>query len=185
MFRNEKDVLVHIDVAGEHIQTTLGHPFYVAGKGWVKAGELKAGNELILYDGRVVEIEKVRIEKCKPVTTYNFEVEDSHAYYVAESEVLCHNACVSGSAKNYSAHSSRNSAFRAAKRTAGIPVSQQPTQVIQSVTKAGKPIAGRTYIFGEGKSAVQIMEHAAGHAKGGIGPHFNIRGIDWHFLFPV
>ena len=93
LFRNEKDVLVHIDVAGEHIQTTPGHPFYVAGKGWVKAGELKAGNELILYDGRVVEIEKVRVEKCKPVTTYNFEVEDSHTYYVTQSDVLCHNSC--------------------------------------------------------------------------------------------
>lgn len=99
--------------------------------------------------------------------------------------MLVHNTCVSGSAKNYSIHSSRNAAFRAAKRTAGIPVSQQPTKVIQSVTKAGKPIAGRTCIFGEGKNAGQIMEHAAGHAKGGIGSHFNIRGIDWHFLYPA
>ena len=140
---------------------------------------------LKLYDGKEAEINGISIKESKPVITYNFEVEDSHTYYVTESNILCHNKCISGSAKNYSVHSSRNSAFRAAKRTAGIPVSQQPTQVVQSVTKAGKPIAGRTYIFGEGKSAVQIMEHAAGHAKGGIGPHFNIRGIDWHFLFPV
>ena len=56
LFRNEKDVLVQIDAAGEHIQTTLGHPFYVVGKGWVKAGELKAGDVLKLYDGKEAEI---------------------------------------------------------------------------------------------------------------------------------
>ena len=93
LFRNEKDVLVHIDAAGEHIQTTLGHPFYVAGKGWVKAGELKSGDVLKLYDGKEAEINSVSIKESKPVITYNFEVEDSHTYYVTQSDVLCHNMC--------------------------------------------------------------------------------------------
>ena len=93
LFRNEKDVLVHIDAAGEEIQTTLGHPFYVAGKGWVKAGELKSGDVLKLYDGKEAEIGSVYIKDSKPVLTYNFEVEDSHTYYVTQSEILCHNSC--------------------------------------------------------------------------------------------
>ena len=118
------------------------------------------------------------------VTVYNFEVEDYHTYYVAESKVLCHNACTPGNTKKYTAHPSRNSAFRSAKRKAGIPVSQQPSKVVQSIDKMKKPIPGKTYIFGEGENAVEIMEHAVGHIKGGIGPHFNIKGIDWHFLFP-
>ena len=95
LFRNEKDVLVHIDAAGEQIQTTLGHPFYVAGKGWVKAGELKSGDVLKLYDGKEAEINGVYIKESKPVITYNFEVEDSHTYYVTQSDVLCHNICTS------------------------------------------------------------------------------------------
>ena len=99
LFRNEKDVLVHIDAAGEHIQTTLGHPFYVAGKGWVKAGELKSGDVLKLYDGKEAEINSVSIKESKPVITYNFEVEDSHTYYVTQSDVLCHNACHGNSLK--------------------------------------------------------------------------------------
>lgn len=61
---------------------------------------------------------------------------------------------------------------------------EQPTKVILSVDKFGRPLTGRTYIFGKGQNAVQIMEHAAGHAKGGIGPHFNILGSKWHYLFP-
>ena len=30
----------------------------------------------------------------EPQTTYNFEVEDFHTYYVGENEVLTHNKCV-------------------------------------------------------------------------------------------
>ena len=54
--------------------------------------------------------------------------------------------------------------------------------MVQSVDKMKRPIPGRTYIFGEGENAVEIMGHAAGHIKG-VGPHYNIQGIDWHFYF--
>ena len=35
LFRNEKYELVHLQVNGETITTTVGHPFFVQGKGWV------------------------------------------------------------------------------------------------------------------------------------------------------
>lgn len=39
-------------------------------------------------------IEEIRVERLtKPETTYNFEVEDFHTYYVSESKVLVHNDC--------------------------------------------------------------------------------------------
>ena len=93
LFRNKKDTIVHIDVAGEHIETTQGHPFYVVGKGWVKAGELEKGQKLKLYDGREVEIESVSTKESGPVITYNFEVKDNHTYYVTNADVLVHNTC--------------------------------------------------------------------------------------------
>ena len=93
LYRNKKDTIVHIDVAGEHIETTQGHPFYIVGKGWVKAGELEKGQKLKLYDGREVEIESVNTKGSGPVITYNFEVKDNHTYYVTESDVLVHNKC--------------------------------------------------------------------------------------------
>ena len=139
LFRNEKDVLVHIEVAGEQIQTTLGHPFYVANKGWIKAGELKAGDVLKLYDGREVEISSVRIKESKPVTTYNFEVEDSHTYYVTQSDVLCHNMCVA-----------REGAFRADVKIGGDPNHPlghahiyEGTKNLASVAKDGTVLAGK------------------------------------------
>lgn len=40
-------------------------------------------------------IEKIEVEQlATPETTYNFEVEDFHTYYVSESNVLVHNTCL-------------------------------------------------------------------------------------------
>ena len=179
LFRNEKDVLVHIDAAGEEIQTTLGHPFYVAGKGWVKAGELKSGDVLKLYDGKEAEINGVSIKESKPVITYNFEVEDSHTYYVTQSDVLCHNACSNiqtGGTKDFSIHKSRRAAYRAARRDAGV-LHQSPTKVGPAYNKQGHMMPGKTYTFGD----QQILWHSAGHPEYGMTRHFNYNG--WHYFY--
>lgn len=45
-------------------------------------------------DGEEVIITSIGVEALlEPETTYNFEVEDYHTYYVTESKVLVHNAC--------------------------------------------------------------------------------------------
>ena len=51
LFRNEKYELVHLQVNGETITTTVGHPFFVQGKGWVAAKELVVGDKLELLNG--------------------------------------------------------------------------------------------------------------------------------------
>ena len=51
LFRNEKYELVHLQVNGETITTTVGHPFFVQGKGWVTAKELVVGDKLELLNG--------------------------------------------------------------------------------------------------------------------------------------
>ena len=91
-FENEISELVHVSANGEEIVTTPGHPFYVPNIGWVGADELKAGDLLVLYDGKQVTVEKVTLEHLStPVKVYNFEVEDFHTYYVGDSSVLVHN----------------------------------------------------------------------------------------------
>lgn len=76
---------------------TGSHPFYVIGRGgFVPAEELRAGYELLLADGRTGEVVGVATEKAldaTPFTTYNFEVEDFHTYFVGEKGVWVHNAC--------------------------------------------------------------------------------------------
>lgn len=77
------DTLVHVKTKGnstnedEEITTTLEHPFYVDGKGWTGAGELKSSDLLIHIIGEKVTVENVTVEKCaEPVKVYNFEVEE-------------------------------------------------------------------------------------------------------------
>ena len=94
VFERESDELIHIVVNGEKITTTPEHPFYRPTFGWTSAIELRAGDRLTLLSGEVVVIEKVQHEILeKPITVYNFEVEDFHTYFVGHSSVLVHNTC--------------------------------------------------------------------------------------------
>lgn len=94
LFRNQTKEWYHVFVNGEEIVCTGGHPFYVIGKGFVPAKELKETDLLELADCTAVFIEKITIETLEtPETTYNFEVADFHTYYVSDSKVLVHNKC--------------------------------------------------------------------------------------------
>jgi len=93
---NQTDELIHIFVNGEEIITTPSHPFYSPVKGWTDAVRLRAGDMLLLVNGEYVVVEKVQHEILEaPVTVYNFQVEDYHTYYVADSGILVHNSCSS------------------------------------------------------------------------------------------
>ena len=94
LFRNEKYELVHLQVNGETITTTVGHPFFVQGKGWVAAKELVVGDKLKLLDGGEAYVDAIATEQCaEPVKAYNFEVEDFHTYFVGTGCILVHNMC--------------------------------------------------------------------------------------------
>lgn len=53
--------------------------------------ELKAGNNVALYDGGELLITNIEIVALT-TAVYNFEVEDFHTYYVSEQNVLVHNS---------------------------------------------------------------------------------------------
>ena len=118
LFRNTTDEWYHICANGEEIVCTGGHPFYVlnasedrnvirfddgeetSGK-WITAKELKKDDKLLLSDGSYGIIKSIKVEKLsEPETTYNFEVEDFHTYFVGTNEVLVHNACLKVNAKD-------------------------------------------------------------------------------------
>ena len=94
LFRNETQEWHQVYAAGEEIICTAEHPFYVEGKGFVPARELKERDNLLLSDGSKAEIDSLKTEHVEiPETTYNFEVKDFHTYYVSHSNVLVHNKC--------------------------------------------------------------------------------------------
>lgn len=95
MFRNKTDKWYHVHVNEQDIVCTAGHPFYVADlETFVTAKDLKVGQNVLLADGTCATIEEIRVQKLRiPETTYNFEVEDFHTYYVSGDKVLVHNIC--------------------------------------------------------------------------------------------
>ena len=62
--------------------------------GGICAKELKVHEQVLTTDVTCVIIKEVQVEQLsEPETTYNFEVEDFHTYYVAQSKILTHNKC--------------------------------------------------------------------------------------------
>ena len=113
LFRNTTKEWYHVHVNGEEIICTGGHPFYVLNAAadrqkvnyesqpqsaigaWMCARQLKITDKVLLSDGSCATIEAIEVEKLAvPQTTYNFEVAESHTYYVSNSKVLVHNKCV-------------------------------------------------------------------------------------------
>ena len=86
--------MIHVETDREEIITTELHPFYVEGLGFVQAGCLQEGYELVCLDGGKEVITDVRVEWLEEsAEVYNFEVADYHTYYVGDGDVLVHNTC--------------------------------------------------------------------------------------------
>ncbi|MCM1006333.1 MAG: HINT domain-containing protein [Ruminococcus flavefaciens] len=85
--------LVYLIISGEEIITTIDHPFYVKGRGFIEAGNLLVGDKLVSAIGEDLLIENYNIELIEEhASVYNFQVEDFHTYHVGENGVLVHNA---------------------------------------------------------------------------------------------
>jgi hypothetical protein len=87
--------ILNLYVGGRIIGTTGEHPFYVKGKGWTAAGELRTGDILLSHDGWEIPIEGIE-DTRRIETVYNMEVEEDHTYFVGCAEwgwnVWSHNA---------------------------------------------------------------------------------------------
>jgi Pretoxin HINT domain len=87
--------VLHLHINGELIGTTGEHPFWVKGKGWIRARELQTGDLLLSHDRQWAAVEEV-FETGECETVYNLRVEDFHTYFVGCQEwgfsVWAHNA---------------------------------------------------------------------------------------------
>jgi|GEM_PF-4700490 len=66
-------VLWNLHVGGQVIQTTAAHPFWVKGKGWARARELKPGDLLRGHDGRWTPVEEL-FDTGEEVPVYNLQI---------------------------------------------------------------------------------------------------------------
>ena len=91
----EPEPLIRIALEGESnraIRASGGHPFWVSGKGWLKARELTPGMRLhgLEQFSEVIGVE----EETKPTRTYNLVVADFHSYFIGIGGVLSHDNSV-------------------------------------------------------------------------------------------
>jgi hypothetical protein len=89
--------VIQIHVGGQVINSTVAHPFWVQGKGWLPARELIAGDRLVGHDGQWSLVKKV-VDADEWATVYNVRVDDFHTYFVGCDEwgfsVWAHNTSV-------------------------------------------------------------------------------------------
>ena len=100
VFRNKTKEWLHLKVVNEETQKeenktcTKYHRIYVKNKGWIEAINILENDLVLMYNniqGRVISKELQVLDHFE--TTYNFEVEDNHNYYVGEECILVHNEC--------------------------------------------------------------------------------------------
>ena len=82
--------MARVNLGDETIATTLGHRFWVLGKGWEMAKHLDETWLHSLDGPKGVSV----IEPMAPETAYNLVVDDFHTYFVGASRLLVHdNTC--------------------------------------------------------------------------------------------
>lgn len=109
LFETHPDHLHHISIdtngdgqADETLSGTAEHPFWDQEAGeWVRMGDLQAGTRLHLLNREgssaaqtpayVLANQRQNAPPGETFTTYNFEVEDFHTYFVGEAGVWVHN----------------------------------------------------------------------------------------------
>ena len=78
-------MLLRVQVGGKEILTTAEHPFYIRDKGWVPAGFVEAGQQVVGRDGECTTVEAIE-DTRKVATVYNCRVAEYHTYYVGGEE---------------------------------------------------------------------------------------------------
>jgi hypothetical protein len=74
---------LHLHVNGQIIRTTAEHPFFEKLKGWIRAGDLKEGDQLLGHDGQWVAVEDI-LDTGEWEVVYNLRIADYHTYFVTD-----------------------------------------------------------------------------------------------------
>lgn len=90
-FSKTVDKIVKIFSGRETICTTEEHPFYT-NTGWLSANGIRRGMRLLTMAGSILAVDSVAsVDTTAQV--YNFEVDQTHTYFVGKEGFLVHNKC--------------------------------------------------------------------------------------------
>ena len=158
--------LVILTIAASTIQATPDHPFWVAGRGWVLAGQLHVGDRVSTLDGETRAVDAIE-HRTGEWTVYNFEVEGPHNYFVSDQRVLVHNCNGGGGSggRRGSAGNASTGAKPAAQMNVGdaghhVPAIRKAEGRIFEVSRGNKT---RPTVHFQGSKATQARNHARLH----------------------
>ncbi len=84
VFRLQADV-VELHLGGQTITTTMEHPFYREGEGWVRVMDLQPGDRLVGRDGQAPRLDTITRTETR-ATVYNLRVATDHTYFVGDAD---------------------------------------------------------------------------------------------------
>jgi hypothetical protein len=90
LFQKTATELFTISAGETSFAVTPEHPLWVVGRGWVDAGDVRVGDELLRRDGGTHRVTAVTSDRTA-TTVHNFEVEGDHNYFATDLDVLVHN----------------------------------------------------------------------------------------------
>jgi hypothetical protein len=93
VFHNPPNDTLRIKLGDDEIVATPIHRFWLAGKGWALARDLKPG-DLIRTLGGAARAESVTPDAVQPV--FNLEVADGHTFFVGRADALVHDHSLLG-----------------------------------------------------------------------------------------
>lgn len=88
-WEHEDTTIVTLTIDGEVIETTPWHPFFTD-EGWVDAGDLEVGDQILALDGEYGTVEVILIEE-RTETMYDLTVDEVHTFAVGAGEWVVHN----------------------------------------------------------------------------------------------
>ncbi|WP_227498530.1 polymorphic toxin-type HINT domain-containing protein [Synechococcus sp. PCC 7336] len=91
-YERQAPVIIDLFIGTEKISCTPEHPFWVKGRGWVRASQLTVGAVLQTRAGKSVSIDAVH-KRDETTNIYNVEIDGLHTYFVSDLEILSHNMC--------------------------------------------------------------------------------------------
>lgn len=92
LFLNKVELLFEIEFNnGNLIQTTWNHPFWIDGKGWIEAKDIKLEDRTIQISGESLSVISIKQVSVPSTNVYNFEVDETHSYFVGTDGVWVHN----------------------------------------------------------------------------------------------
>jgi Flp pilus assembly pilin Flp len=89
-------VAVRLRESSDEIRATPGHRFYTRDRGWMPAEELRENEELVDVANAPLHVASVT-PLAQRETVYNFEVAETHTYFVGSASVWVHNPTGGGS----------------------------------------------------------------------------------------